>query len=487
MSAVIYMEMGNEMAKQGDFDSAALAYCKAIQLNPEYAKAYNNLGLVLRNTGQLYEAEACFRRAIELTPEDAYAFTNLGLVLSDLGFLDKAEECLLQAIEIDDTLPEIYNDLGIVLEEKNQLAEAEQSFRKAIALKLDYGEALYNLGTLLRTAKKLDLAEKYLEQALVIRPGYLEAELSLALLYLLTGRLERGWPSYERTRRKKYGYQAMPIPYWQGEDLSGAAILLFWEYGFGDTIQFVRYVEKVLALTKNIVLWVQKPLEALIKNTYPELTVYSGKSIPPGSFDFACSLLSLPLIFNTTNETVPLPRRYSLAGHESIAKWQQALNKIDAGRRYRVGIVWAGHPKHDNDKKRSIPFAVFADLFAALPVTWVSLQVGDRAQDILNINYPIMDVSNELVDYLETAALISALDLVITVDTSVAHLAGTMGKETWVMLSYDPDWRWQLVREDTPWYKNIKLFRQQSMGDWGEVVASVNAALQEKISNIRNI
>jgi tetratricopeptide (TPR) repeat protein len=481
MSVALYMEMGNQVARQGDFENAAMFYCKAIELNPRNAKAYNNLGLMLRNTGQYYEAEACFRKAIELSPEDAYAFSNLGLVLSDLGYMDKAEECLRRALEIDDRVPEICNDLGIVLEEKNQLAEAEQFFRKAIDLKSDYAEAFYNLGTLLRTVKKLDLAEKYLKQALVVRPGYLEAELSLALLYLISGRLEKGWEPYERARRKKYGFQEMPIRYWQGENLSGRSILLFWEYGFGDTIQFIRYVEMVSVEARETVLWVQKPLERLIKSAYPQMIVYSGKNVPPGKFDFACSLLSLPLIFGTGNKTVPQPKAYCLSGHEAVVKWQQALYRIDGGKSYRVGIVWAGHPKHDNDKKRSIPFEDFADLFWGLPVTWVSLQVGDRAQDIVDKKLPVVDFSDGLSDYLETAALISALDLVITVDTSVAHLAGTMGKDTWVLLSFDPDWRWQLEREDTPWYTSINLFRQQHLGDWREVIARVKAVLYEKI------
>lgn len=475
----IYMQMGNALAEQGDFENAAVAYCKAIRQNPEYAKAYNNLGLVLRNTGKLYEAEACFRKAIALSPEDAYAFTNLGLVLSDLGFMDKAEECLLRALEIDDGVPEVYNNLGIVLEEKNELSQAEQYFRKAIALKADYAEAFYNLGTLLRTAKKLELAEKYLHKALAVKPGYLEAELSLALLYLLTGRLEKGWAPYEKTRRKKYGFQEMPYRYWQGEELADSSILLYWEYGFGDTIQFVRYTDMVLATAREVVLWVQKPLERLMKSAYPTLPVYSGKSIPKDKFDFACSLLSLPLLFSTGNETVPLPKGYGLKGHESTIKWQQALYKVDGDKRRRVGVVWAGHPKHDNDKKRSIPFAVFAELFSDLSVTWVSLQVGDRAKDLADTNCQVVDFSRDLVDYLETAALISALDLVITVDTSVAHLSGTMGKKTWVLLSFDPDWRWQLAREDTPWYQNTRLFRQQTLGDWQEVIVRVKAALQE--------
>jgi hypothetical protein len=237
-------------------------------------------------------------------------------------------------------------------------------------------------------------------------------------------------------------------------------------------------VEKLASRTS---LWVQKPLERLLSAAYPDLTVYTGECLPPAHYDYVCSLLSLPVIFNTCTETIPPAVPYGTVKSTTARTWNETLSKVDNDKMYRVGVVWAGHPKHLNDAKRSIPFAVFHNLFDISRVSWISLQVGSRAEDLLGPAYKVSDFSSELVDFMDTAELIETLDLVITVDTAVAHLAGTMGKKTWVLLPFDPDWRWQLEREDSPWYPAIKLFRQRKLGDWQEVVDRVKNALQEEL------
>lgn len=481
MKSRMYLEIGGKLVRQGDLEGAILVFCQAIEMNPKYSPAYNNLGLVLRTTHRFGEAEACFRRAIELNPDDSYAYNNLGLVLIDLGYMDKAEVCFQRAIELSPGQAEFYSNLGTVLEEQSYIIEAKAAYCQAIKLDPYYSEAYYNMGGILRLTKELDEAEGSLRKALELRPGYLEAELSLSLLHFLRGEYEDYWDSYEKTRLKRWGEKELGIPIWRGEDLTHCSILLFWEYGFGDTMQFVRYAKKVEKLAKQTSLWVQKPLQRLLQTANPSLTVYGTESPPQGQFDFACSFLSLPVIFNTRSETIPQPVSYMLSNQEGVAVWHKILENRDQGNKYRVGVVWAGHPKHLGDGKRSIPFEVFQELFSISSISWISLQVGGRAEELLNISYNVIDFSKELVDFMETAQLIENLDLVITVDSAVAHLAGTMGKKTWILLAFDADWRWQLEREDSPWYPTVRLFRQRKFNDWKEVLARVKTALEELI------
>jgi len=479
MTPKMYLDMGIELVMQGDSESAVLAFCKAIALNPNYSPAYNNLGLILRNTERLAEAEACFRRAIDLNPDDPSTYNNLGLVLMDLGHLDKAEDCFHRAIELNPHQPQFYNNLGTMWEEKSCLPEAQAAYCRAIELDSYYPEAHYNMGGLFRLTKHIDEAEIHLRHALTLRPNYSEATLALALLYFLQGRFKENWDSYEKSRQKRCSAKELGIPLWQGEDLTECNILLFWEYGFGDTLQFVRYAQKVAQLATNTSLWVQKPLQRLLASTHPSLTVYTGDTPPTEPFDFACSFLSLPVRFHTTSETIPPAVPYRLVSPKDSINWKELIRKKAHGNRYNIGVVWAGNPKHLDDRRRSIPFAIFESLFSICTVNWVSLQVGLRAEELETTSYPVMNFSRELVDFMATAKLIEALDLVITVDSAVAHLAGTLGKRTWVLLSFDADWRWQLEREDSPWYPSVRLFRQRTLNDWPEVLERVKMALQE--------
>lgn len=477
----MHLDAGVRFIRQGDLDSAIRAFCTAIKLNSTYSPAYNNLGLALRNAKRFQEAEACFGRAIELNAHDSCAYNNLGLVSMDLGKLQRAEECFQRAIELHPSYPPIYNNLGTVLEERHRFIEAEKAYSYALKLDPQYPEAHYNLGTLLRARKHFQEAEEHLCLAVRLGSNYSEAECSLASFYLLRGDFENGWGMYEKSRPKSYEYEPLKIPEWHGEDLTGGSILLGWEYGFGDTIQFVRYAQLVEKLAAKTSLWVQKPLERLIKAAYPHLEVSAGEGPPEEKYDYACSLLSLPVIFNTGNETIPPPVPYLPASRSVSAVWQEALEKIDQGKRYRVGVVWAGHPKHLNNKKRSISFAIFRNLLDISQVSWVNLQVGPRAEDLAGTSGEVINFSAQLVDFMETAGLVETLDLVITVDTAMAHLAGTMGKRTWILLPFDPDWRWQLDREDSPWYPTVRIFRQRKLGDWQEVVARVKKALQDEL------
>ena len=477
MTAITMLRIGVRLAKQGDWQLAEAAFCRAIQLNPNYAKAYNNLGLLLQKTNRLDKAEACLLRAVELAPASPNIYNNLGLVFIDSGRRDKAEACLRQAIDLNPNIPEFHNNLGLVLEDKNCPREAETAYRTAISLKPDYPDAHYNLGNLCKNTKRLDEAEREYLHALTVRPGFDTARFALSTLYLLQGQFEKGWESYHNLRVKKS--RQLDIPRWQGEDVTGRRILLFHEQGLGDTIQFVRYAQMVSTLASDTVLWVQKPLQRLLANSYTALTVHSGEEIPAGPYDFACPLPALPMVCRSSENTIPQMTPYIHVPAGIFRNWEIALHNL-CGNTYRIGVVWAGNPKHHNDRNRSIPYDVFRGLFAVGQVCWVSLQLGSRAEDLVKSD-KVADLSQDLSDFAETAGVIANLDLIITVDSAVAHLAGAMGKETWVLLPFAPDWRWQLDRNDSPWYPSVRLFRQDEPGNWQKVVQKVTTALDAKV------
>ncbi|MEN6566328.1 MAG: tetratricopeptide repeat-containing glycosyltransferase family protein [Veillonellales bacterium] len=478
MTASQCLDYGIQLTMRGEFQQAVVAFCRAIQLDPQYSRAYNNLGLVLQRMNKLSEAEVFLRRAIDLDPHDSYSYNNLGLVFLDTHRLADAEACLRQAIELNPHCPEVYNNLGLVLEEAVRLDEAEKLYRHAIALNSRYTEAYYNLGNCYKTMKRLAEAESCLKQAIRLQPDYADAAFSLATLYLLQGKYELGWQSYDMLRLKQSTKRAAGIRCWQGENLTESKILLFYEQGFGDTIQYVRYADKIAKLASGIVLWVQKPLAGLIAASYPALTVYAGENVPPGHYDFACSLPSLPVILNTSATSIPQTVPYIKPDCGLVANWRRRLDGICGGLLARGGIVWAGNPQHHNDRNRSIPFSLFSSLLSVKTINWINLQVGSHASDLTTTNDAVIDFSPDLVDFSQTAGLIANLDLVITVDSAVAHLSGAMGKKTWLLVPFAPDWRWQLEREDSSWYPTLRLFRQDKPGDWTEVIARVKTALK---------
>lgn len=478
-TAKMHLDFGIQLTLEGDLENAVTAFCSAIQARPDYAPAYNNLGLVLRQTERFQEAKACFCRAIELESEDAFAYNNLGLVLMDLEEWEASEQCFRVALQLKPKESRISNNLGTVLEEQRKLEEAEAAYRQAIALQPEHAEARYNLGKLLRLQKQLGEAEQQLREAVRLRPGYWEAELSLANLYLLQGK-PLGWSLFERLRKRKYKESDFQSPVWQGEALAGCSILLYWEYGFGDTIQFVRYVKKVEAEGARIYLWVQPLLKRLVQSMFPHVPIYGDSSPPQLATDYVCSLMTLPLRFPFIYDQPPALVPCGQAVAAAAQGWRQLWQEKYPEKKYRIGFVWASHPKHISNVQRSMSLADLAPLFSLEGILWVNLQVDERREELRPGRYPVADVTGELKDFLDTAAVIESLDLVITVDTAVAHLAGTLGKKTWILLPCDPDWRWYLDREDSPWYPMARLFRQQVPDDWSAVVQRVQQALLEE-------
>lgn len=452
---------------------------KAIELQPDYAQACNNLGLALKDSLQLEEACRWFRRALELRPNYGEVHNNLGLVLKDLQQMEDAELHFRKAIGLRREHEGAYNNLFLLLKDAGRTEEAEACLRRGIEVRPDHALFYYHLGNFMQDLGRLEEAIQAHKQALSLQPDYQEAAYSLGLIYFSQGQYEKAWEKYE-LRWPLFDNFRPPVPLWQGEDLTGKKILLFREQGYGDIIQFSRYAPLVAAVAKETTLWVDTPLERLMENSF-SMRVEGGNRVPEGNYDVACALMSLPYWLHTTEETIPAQTPYLFAPQELVVIWGGKVAQKAAGKKLRVGVVWAGNPKHKNDANRSLAVENFQKLFELQDIAWVSLQEGARAKELQKAAYSVWDVSAELIDFAETAAVIANLDLVIAADTAVAHLAGAMGKETWVLIPYIAEWRWQLKREDTPWYPTMRLFRQQKPGDWSEVLGRVKEELLKKL------
>ncbi len=369
-----------------------------------------------------------------------------------------------------------YSNRGIVLYELRQLEAAVASYDQAIALRPGNAEAYSNRGNALKDLGQLDAAVASYDQAIALRPDIGEVRYNKSLALLLGGDLVAGWELHEwrwATEKMKPMKRIFPQPLWLGKDsIAGKTILLHSEQGFGDTIQFCRYAKLVSDLGARVILEVPKPLLGLLKQlSWVSDVVVDGSPLLP--FDYHCPLLSLPLAFKTTVDSIPCPTPYLRAEPGQLAYWTSRLGEKKAP---RIGLVWSGKPDHTNDHNRSIGLAA---LLQHLPARfeYVSLQKEVRDSDRLALESGphVLHVGNELDDFTNTAALCALMDVIISVDTSVAHLSGALGKPTWVLLPFSPDWRWMLNREDSPWYPSVRLYRQPRVGDWDSVFDRVKA------------
>ena len=478
-SSEAYYNLGSVLSDAGLLLEAAEMFRQAIKLNPNHPKLYNNLGIVLKKANLLRQAADLFGWAIKLDPDYTEALNNFGTVLIGMSHWDEAEDYFRRAIELNPDYAKAYNNLGLVLENTNHRDEALRCFRRAVELEPNDAAIYNNLGKMLKDSRQLDEAEVCFQQALKLQPDFVDADFALAILYLLQEQYEKGWEKYDDLRLIKEDNRHLSIPQWRGENLTDRRILLYADQGFGDTIHFIRYAQMVGDLACETNLLVQKPLEGLLGLSLTNCQIYNSDSIVAREYDFACPLLSLPHIFNTSRETIPRMIPYLQPNRASVETWRKKIDKIASGTRCRIGVVWAGNSTHNNDRNRSIPFGIFGSLFDITEVSWISLQVGKRAADLTRTSDKVIDISGELIDFAETAGVIANLDLVITVDSAVAHLAGALGQKTWLLLPFNPDWRWQLDREDSPWYPTLYLFRQREMDSWPEVLARVKKTLVE--------
>ncbi|HEY9805411.1 MAG TPA: tetratricopeptide repeat protein, partial [Candidatus Obscuribacterales bacterium] len=436
--------------------------------------------------GQLQQAEQLYRLILQQKSDYFPALHGLGLIAYQAGYIDEAIAHYRQAIALKPDSADAYNNLGLALLANGEYAAAVASYQQAIALNANYAEAYNNLGHALRHQGKVAEAIAAYDQAIGLKPEFVSPHWNRSLALLLGGDLQQGFAEYEwRWRREGKQLRPFPQPLWDGSDLAGRRILLYAEQGFGDTIQFIRYATWVAERGGQVVVECQAPLVRLVQ-TVPgvQTVVPQGEALP--AFEVQRPLMSLPWLHGTTLETVPATVPYLQVPNSSTASLNTPL-----GTQLKVGFVWSGNPENRNNRNRSCTTADFRPLLDIPGVTLYSLQKAAQPEELAQlgeVGYRLQDLSPQLQDFGDTAAAIAQLDLVITVDTAVAHLAGALGKPVWVLLSFAPDWRWMLEREDTPWYPTMRLFRQAEFGDWAGVFTRVVTALQEALNGeVKNL
>jgi hypothetical protein len=425
------------------------------------------------------EATACCRRAIELAPGFAAAHINLALALREQKQLVEAADCCRKALALQPGSAEAHNCLAMVLQDLGQTEESSAWFRRAMELKPDYAEPHFNIANSAVNQRQLEEAERAYRRAIELKPDYVDAHYNRALTLLLMGRLEAAWPEYEwRFRRPGMAEQALPGRRWTGAPLAGQSILLRCEQGFGDTLQFVRYVELVKQRGGTTIVEVTRPLMRLIERC-PSVDAVVIAGGPAPQFDLHLPLLSLPGVFRTSLETIPNRVPYLSPSQESLDQWHSELGSVAE---FKIGIAWQGDPAHRADGLRSIPLAQFAPLADVPGVRLYSLQMGAGREQLLDWfgANEITDLGDRVGDFHNTAAIMRNLDLIITCDSAPAHLAGAVGVPVWVALAYIPDWRWMFDRSDSPWYPTMRLFRQPSPGDWQTVFGAMQQELAHR-------
>jgi tetratricopeptide (TPR) repeat protein len=445
--------LGLALQAQGHFEDALDVHRRALELNPHSPELHNNLGTALKELKRLDESRACYQRALDLKPDYAYALSNLGTALKDQWKLDDAITCYARALAIHPWRPEFHTNLGLALQEQQRLEEAAACFQRAIELDPDYAEAHFALGS----------------------------------LALLQGDFANGWPKYEwRWRRPGNRPRSLAAEPWEGGSLTGKTILLHAEQGLGDTIQFVRFVPMIKQRAARVLLECQEPLLPLLKGMQIDGLLKRGGSLPV--FEVHAPLLSLPYLLKLNMEDVVASVPYLHVTPEVAQGAQDALQSLSG---FKVGIAWQGNPTFSGDLRRSIPLQHYRAIAQVPGVKLISLQKGAGADQIQNVErqFEVVQLqgqwSEAIRTFEQTAAIIMSLDLVISSDTSIAHLAGALGVPVWVAVSFMPDWRWLLDRRDSPWYPTMRLFRQPMPGDWDGAFSEMTNALRDELQRKR--
>jgi tetratricopeptide (TPR) repeat protein len=511
--APAHLSRGDVLKRLGRREAALASYDQAIALNPGFAEAHLNRGVLLGELSQWAVALASFDRAIAIRSDYAPAHSNRGAALKALDRFEQALASYDRAILIDPRLASAHANRAEILLELERRADALASSDRAIALKGDFAAAHLNRGNALRALGRWDEALASYERATAIRsdyavahsnrgavlgdlnrweaalasyqraielePDFAEAHFNRAVIALLLGDFDAGWAGYEWRWKNRNGKtykerRDFAQPLWLGEDsIAGRTILLHCEQGLGDTLQFCRYAPLVAAAGAQVILEVQPPLERLLGGLAGiSRVVAKGAPLPP--FDCHCPLMSLPLAFKTTPETIPASEGYLRADRAKIEAWRRRLGERSGP---RIGLVWSGNPRNADDRNRSIPLR---DLMRHLPkdVEYFCLQNEVRESDRSALaSCPQVSHFADDLGFESTAALCELMDLVVSVDTSIAHLSGALGRDTWILLPHNGDWRWLSMREDSPWYASARLFRQTRRGDWDGVLERVAARL----------
>jgi Flp pilus assembly protein TadD len=462
--------------------SEALKYLKAsLKALPKSSLALSNLGNVYLELKEYGNAIDAYDKSIKIDSTYAEAWSNKGNTLHELKRFDEAIVHHDKALTLKPDYAEAWSNKGNTLHELKRFDEAIAHYEKALILKPDYAECWVNKGWVLHELKRFDEAIAHYDKALSLRPNYYEAAWNKSLSLLLQGDFENGLLLYEsRWNIKKFSeigsVRLFEKPYWFGvESLHGKTILLYGEQGYGDFIQFCRYVKLVSNLGAKVILEAPESLASLMKNLEGvSQLIIKGEKLP--AFDYQCPLLSLPLALRTKISTIPASMPYIVVNPNKVAEWNIRLGEK---RKKRIGLVWSSMSSFKDDSKRSL---ILNDFVKALPperFEYICLQkeLKDCDKEFFEAYKNIKFFGDQLENFEDTAALIENLDLVIATCTSIPHLSGALGKETWILLSHVPDWRWLLDSSGSPWYQSVKLYRQPTIGDWNKPLEKIKLDL----------
>jgi tetratricopeptide (TPR) repeat protein len=483
-----HINLGNVFKEQGQFAEASECYRAALRLKPDHANAHNHLGLSLLGQGQLVEALDAFKEALKINPKYANAHNNLGNAYQDLGLPEEAIASYRQALQFSPENANVHNNLGSALVAAGRLADAVESYQQAIERNPKHADAHNNLGIALVGQGRLSEGIASFQNALALNPDHRMGLWNQACLRLLQGDFEGGWAGYEhRWAQPEMVPRPFTQPRWDGGSLEDKTILVYAEQGLGDTIQFARYLPLVKERGGNVVFECQPALVKLMAGSAgADQQVAFGADLPP--FDVQIPLLSLPGLFRTTLANIPAKVPYLKPDPKLVERWTKEIRQAarpkegKPAKSLRIGIVWQGSMNQKGDR-RSLPLKHFAPIAAMDDIQLVSLQVGPAISQIADTGLALTDLGSSFDPncLADLAAAIASVNLVITVDTAAAHLAGTLGVPVWVTLALSADWRWLLERADSPWYPTMRLFRQSTFGDWDDVFAHIT----EKLSELR--
>jgi len=481
--AEAHRNLGIALKAMGELDEAAGSLMQAAVLRPGHGETWSELGRTLYELKQYAEAADSYGRALELNPQSPEILNDLGAALDDAGRKDDAITAFRKAIALRPDFPNPYNNLGNIFEELGRLDDAEAVFRQAAALNPHLAEVHSNLGNILMERRQIDEAVDCYRRAIALKPDFFEAHVHLGMALLTLGQFEEGWREWEWRWITRDWLKPSPEfrrPLAMGERLDGKTVLLFAEQGFGDVLQFGRYASLLAERGAKVVMKVYPALLRLMRSLPgPVQVIAEGEPEPP--HDLRLPMMSAPFVFSTRPDSVPAADRYLTTDPKAVRQWQQRLAELPG---LKVGLVWAGDPRpHDHgahlvDKRRSLALEQFRELGTIPGISWVSLQKGDPARQPPPDGMKLLDVMDDMTDFADTAALVACLDLVITADTAMAHLAGALGKPVWVLSRFDGCWRWMEDRSDSPWYpESLRLFRQPAPGDWRPALAQILQSL----------
>lgn len=499
---------------QGRHAEAADGFRRLIQSHPDVGELHMNLGAALRALGDTAAAREAGRRATELMPRNGLAWFNLANTERDLGDDAAARTAFERADALLPNTPEILNNLGVLLVETGDAEAAVQAFDKALAARPDFADAHTNRGNALQrlgrhddaradfeaalalhpdnavyrlnmsafmaAAGDWDAALAWSEQALDADPTYIEAELKSAGLLVQQGQFRRGFAAYE-ARWRKPGWHALPdrlaMPVWDGGSLKGKHLLVWNEQGFGDALMYARFLPLLAARADKVTFLCERPLLSLMRQSLAGVCAVGDLAEPPPVADRHVSIMSLPYQMDIEVDTIPADVPYLKADDDAVQAWKARLTDAFGGKP-AIGLVWAGNPKQAHDYTRSMAAETIAPILETPRLGFVNLQVGPRGNALVHPS--LLDVRSDLGDFAATAALMSALDMVVSVDSAPAHLAGALARPTLILLAFDPDSRYLLGRDDSPWYPTARLVRQTRPGDWADAVARAGAILKER-------